>query len=73
MIQTRYNNLYVCEIKFSRHPINLDVIKEMKGKLKALKLPKGYSALPVLIHLNGVVDSVVEANYFIKTIDFSEM
>ena len=73
MIQTRYNTLYVCEIKFSHHPITPEVIKEMKAKLKALKVPKGYSAVPVLIHLSGLTDALVDAEYFVKTIDFNEL
>ncbi|MBS0630218.1 MAG: AAA family ATPase [Verrucomicrobia bacterium] len=73
MIQTRYNSLYVCEIKFSHHPITPEVIKEMKAKLKALKIPKGYSVVPVLIHLNGLTDALVDADYFGKIINFREL
>lgn len=72
MIQTRFKNIYICEIKFSHNPISPDVIKEMEHKLKALKLPKGFGTLPVLIHMNGVKDSVVDSGYFAKIIDFSE-
>ena len=54
MIQTRFKNLYICEIKFSHKPISMEVIKEMKAKLKSLKLQKGFAPLPVLIHMNGV-------------------
>ena len=71
LIQTRYNVLYVCEIKFSRHPIGLGVVDEMQSKIKALSVPKGYSIVPVLIHLNGVADSLEESDFFFKTIDFS--
>jgi hypothetical protein len=45
----------------------------MKAKLKALKVPKGYSAVPVLIHLSGLTDALVDAEYFVKTIDFNEL
>ena len=30
MIQTNFNTLYVCEIKFSKSPIGTDVIKEVQ-------------------------------------------
>ena len=73
MIHTRYRMLFVCEIKFSRDPLNPTVIEEVEQKLKALKLPRGYSCNPVLIHLNGVTDSVIDKDYFVHIIDFSKI
>ncbi len=73
MIQTRFNILYVCEIKFHREPIGMDIIKEMQQKLKALKLPRGYSVYPVLIHVNGVKKEVEEQEFFSHIIDFSQL
>jgi uncharacterized protein len=35
MVQTRFKNLYICEIKFSHHPISSDVIQEMEKKIKS--------------------------------------
>ena len=72
MIHTRYRMLFICEIKFSRDPIAPAVVDEVKLKLKALKLPRGYSCNPVLIHLNGVTDSLIERDCFVQTIDFSK-
>ncbi len=71
LIQTRYKNLYVCEIKFSLKPIASDVIEEMKAKLDALKVPKGVACLPVLVHVNGVAKAVQEKEFFFHTLDFS--
>lgn len=73
LIQTRHNVVFVCEIKFSKNEIKTDVITEMKEKLKRLKLPTGFSCSPVLIHVNGVNDSVVDQDYFFKIIDFSSL
>jgi len=73
MIQTRFNILYICEIKFHREPIGLEIIQEMQKKLKALKLPRGYSYYPVLIHVNGVKKEVEEQGFFSHILDFSEM
>lgn len=73
MIQTRFHNLYVCEVKFSKDPIDAKVIEEMKKKVKSLKIPKHFSIRPVLIHVNGVEDSVLEENYFDKIIDFGQL
>ena len=72
-IQTRFNTLFACEIKFSRQPIKSEVIAEMREKLSNLVLPKGFSCCPVLIHVNGVDDSVTDSDYFAKIIDFSEL
>ncbi len=72
LIQTRFNTLYACEIKFSRHPIKSSVVEEMRSKLAKLVLPRGYSCIPVLIHVNGVDETVEDADYFAKIIDFTE-
>lgn len=73
MIQTRFHNLYVCEIKFSKDPVGTKVIEEMEEKIKRLKTPKRFSIRPVLIHVNGVEESVLDERYFDKVIDFSQL
>lgn len=72
MIQTRFGSLYVCEIKFSKHPIGYKIIDEMQQKIAKLKRPKGFSCRPVLIHVNGIHDSVVDSGYFSDIIDFGQ-
>ena len=72
LIHTRFNTLFVVEVKFSRQPIGCDVIEAMKDKLKRLKCPQGFACLPVLVHLNGVTEALREAEYFFEVIDFSE-
>ncbi|MBM3198387.1 MAG: hypothetical protein FJZ58_03925 [Chlamydiae bacterium] len=73
MIHTRYRMLFICEIKFSKDPIPASVIDEVEQKLQALKVPKGYSCNPVLIHLGGVTDSLIDKDYFVHMIDFSKI
>lgn len=73
MIQTQLNTLYICEIKFSRSPIATHVMKEVQQKIDRLKRPKGFSCRPVLIHVNGVSDAVIESDYFVKIINFSSL
>jgi len=73
MIQTRFMNLYVCEIKFSKHPVGTKVIDEMEKKRKSLKTPKNFSIRPVLIHVNGVEERVIDERYFDKIIDFGQL
>jgi AAA+ ATPase superfamily predicted ATPase len=73
LIQTKYNNLYLCEIKFSKHPVGAKVIEEVQEKIRRLKLPRGLAVLPVLIHVNGVQDTVEESDFFCKIIDFGDL
>ena len=73
LIQTRLNTLFVCEIKFSHHPINTTVIQSLKDKIKKLTVPRNFVCIPVLIHVNGVSDEVQDANYFFELIDFSKL
>lgn len=71
LIETRSRILYVCEIKFSSNPIGIGVIKDVQDKILKLKKTKGFSCLPVLIHVNGVSDAVLDQQYFYRVIEFS--
>lgn len=70
LIQTKFNCLYICEIKFSRSEIGVSVIDEVEQKIHRLNRPKHFSYRPVLIHVNGVHSAVTECGYFAKIIDF---
>ncbi len=72
LIQTKLSTLYVCEIKFAREPVPLKVISEVQAKIESIKKPKHVSSRPILIHVNGVDDSVYDADYFAEIIDFSQ-
>lgn len=69
MIQTRFDTLYVCETKFSRNVIDSSVIPEVQAKIAALNRPRGMSCRPVLIHVNGVGEEVIDTDYFAHIID----
>lgn len=72
LIQTHMNNLFVCEFKFKRREVNLEIIENMQEKINRLVTPKGYGICPVLFHLSGVTDSVQEKRYFYRIIDISD-
>lgn len=72
LIQNRFNNLFVCEIKFSKNLIGLQVVNEVKEKIKRLSLPRGFSCYPILIHINGITNDLQESDYFCKIIDFRD-
>ena len=71
LIQTRFNTLFACEIKFSKSPIQSTIIQEIKEKMERLILPKEFSCFPVLIHVNGVQEEVTDSGFFTEIIDFS--
>lgn len=72
LIQTKFNTLYLSEIKFSKEPVGLSVIKDVKQKMTRIAKPKSFSIRPILIHVNGVMDSVYESDFFAKIIDFGQ-
>lgn len=72
LIQTRFGCLYVCEVKLSRHPLGVKVIEEVKQKIKSLRRPKAMSVRPVLVHVGGVEDAVIESGYFSHIINFAD-
>ena len=43
----------------------MGVIQEVKNKYDRLNRPRGFSCVPVLIHINGVNNSVAEA-FFLR-------
>ncbi len=71
LIQTRHKVLFFCEIKFSRQEIRSNIIHEMKSKIEKAAHLRGMAYCPVLIHMNGVEDGVVDSQYFTEIIDFS--
>ena len=71
LIQTKHKTIYVCEIKFSNNVIGTNVISQVKEKLEHLSLPRGYIALPVLIHLGDLSQGITNSDYFFKTIDIA--
>lgn len=72
LIQTKLNTLIACEIKFSRNLIRKTVISEVQQKLSYLKIPRGFSCIPVLIYAGDIDDSLMESDYFWKLINFGE-
>lgn len=73
LIQKVFNTLYVCEIKFSTDAIGADVVREVQEKISRLKIPKGFSIRPVLIHVNDVTHAVKESGFFSHIIAFGNL
>ncbi len=73
LIQTKYNNLFICEIKFRDDKIDSSIIPEIQEKIACLEKPKGFSCRAVLIHVNGVTQGVAQSDFFNAIIDFSTL
>lgn len=73
LVQTRFGNLFACEVRFSRHPISSNIIQEFQTKFQNLQIPHGFAILPVLIHVNGVIPEVEESGFFSRIIDFGSL
>jgi len=73
LIQTKFNNFYVCEIKFTQTILRSYVIDEIKEKIEKLKIPKNSSVRPVLIHFGDIHDEVLDADYFAAVIDMKQL
>jgi len=72
MIQTRFNVLYIFEVKYHKTPISPTIITEVKEKVDRLLLPKNFSYRHGLIHVNGVSSKVIDSDFFNFIIDFSK-
>lgn len=72
LIQTTTKNLFICEFKFKRRELGVDVLSEVQDKVTALKVPRGFAVIPVLFHIGGVSSNVATSDYFYRIIDISD-
>jgi AAA+ ATPase superfamily predicted ATPase len=72
LVQTRTRNLFLCEFKFKRWEIGLEIIEEMQTKMNRLSIPRGFAVVPVIFHIGGMSEVIYEKNFFYKTIDISD-
>lgn len=73
IIQTSNNMLYLCEIKFRRGVIGMEVVEEVQEKIKRLSVPKGIAIVPVLFSLGNVSEPVYTSNFFYRIIDLADL
>jgi AAA+ ATPase superfamily predicted ATPase len=72
LIQTKSNNLIVCEFKFRKNEINSGVIEDVEEKIKRLSIPKGFGVATVLVHIGDVSESVIQSQYFYRILNLSD-
>lgn len=73
LIQTELKVLFVCEIKFTKNQVGLNVISEVKEKIKRLEVPRGFTCVPVLIYFGEISSPLDESTYFYRKIDFTTL
>ena len=72
LIQTTTKNLFICEFKFKRKELGIDVISQVQEKERALKVPRGFATIPVLFHIGGISKNLATNNYFYRIIDITD-
>jgi uncharacterized protein len=72
LIQTKFNTIYLCEIKFQKK-IKRNVVNEIEKKMAILKRPKNTSIRPVLIYEGDISESVLKSDCFDKVIYFGDL
>jgi len=72
LVQTTTKNLFVCELKFKRRELGMDVIAQVQEKIRALKVPRGFATIPVLFHVGGVSSNLATDGYFYRIIDITD-
>jgi hypothetical protein len=72
LVQTFTKNLFICEFKFKRRELGVDIIEDMKEKTSALRVPRGFATVPVLFHTGGVTSAVDTSDYFYRIIDIAD-
>jgi AAA+ ATPase superfamily predicted ATPase len=73
LIQTHTHNLFVCEFKFNRRELGIEIVDAMQEKIRRFAAPRGFGICPVLVHLGGVANSVHEKRYFYRIIDIADL
>ncbi len=69
LVETRFHTLYVFEIKFVQQPVGMEVVRAVEEKVDRLAVPRRFSVRPILVHVNGVTDSVIESEFFSAILD----
>jgi AAA+ ATPase superfamily predicted ATPase len=73
LIQTKMNNLIICEFKFSKNELNSSIIAEVEKKCEKLIAPKGFAKVAALFHIGGVSTKVAESPFFYRIVDLRDV
>ena len=73
LIQTETFNLYLCEFKFQKRYLGMDVVEEVKKKMQSLTIPRNMSIVPVLFCMADVNEQVYMSRFFYRIIDLCDL
>lgn len=73
LVQTHANTLFFSEVKMRGRPLGKEVIDSMRAKINAFQVPKGFTVCPVLFHLGPASKALLEARYFYRVVDISQL
>lgn len=73
LIQTKLNNLIICEFKFSKNELSSSILNELKEKCETLSIPRGFGKAPALFHIGGVSPKIEESPFFYRVIDLRDL
>ena len=72
LVQSSTKNLFLCEFKFKRRELGIEIIDEMKEKMCRFSVPRGFAMVPVLFHMGGVSEPVYDKRFFYRIIDIAD-
>jgi AAA+ ATPase superfamily predicted ATPase len=72
LIQTK-DQLLLCEFKFGKKKIGLEIIDEMKEKIIRLDAPEDFTKVAVLFYFGEIAKEVIESNYFFQIINLLDV
>jgi len=72
LVQTKSNNIFICEFKFSRGTIGSEVIDQVKQKIEKFKIPKGFAVSSVLFYMGEISEAIITDNFFYRVVDISQ-
>lgn len=72
LIQTR-DTLYVVEIRLTGRQLGIEILDQVQDRIDCLIKPKHKSIRPVLVHLNGVTESLESKDFFDSIIDYGAL
>lgn len=73
LIQTDTKTLYLCEFKFSRKAIGVEVLESMQSKVKALEIPRGVGVCLVLIHCSHITKNLDLSDALYRVIGIEDL
>jgi predicted transcriptional regulator len=72
LILTRFQTMYLCEIKFKKK-VGTSIIAEVQKKINIFKRPKSFSIRPVLIYAGELEEEVTSSQFFNFTVSADDL